>query len=362
MKRGFRIGKISGIEVDADVSLVVLALLLVASLYVDLRRAAPGSTPESLLGAAAVGGLLFIGSVLAHELSHSLLAERRGLPVRRIRLFIFGGVSEIEREAENPTDEFQVAIAGPVSSAVIGLFFIGVGIVAPDNWVFVTRLGTVLGVVNLLLAAFNLLPGYPLDGGRVLRALLWRRWERERATRFAIAAGRGFALFISGIGAWLLIQRRDISGLWTLGVGWFLFDAAVAAATREKLLARIDGLTLADVMRSVTEAVPGEATVTELVAFHQVGPRLAPVPVVVDGRIRGIVAEENVESIQSDMRSVTSVARIMTPIGPDDVAPAGESLEAFLRRASPSETVLVTIEGRVVGIVTGRELARAIAV
>ena len=356
--RGIRLGRISGIEIVADLSLFLLALLLVGSLYVDLRRVAPGSTPEALLAASTVGGVIFIASVLVHELSHSLLAQRRGLAVSRIRLFIFGGVSEIEREAENPRDEFQVAVAGPVASAVVGGLLLGIGLVAPDSWLFVVRLGGVLGVVNLLLAAFNLLPGFPLDGGRALRALLWRRWERERATRVAIEAGRILALVIVGVGIWLLLRRRDISGLWTVGVGWFLYQAALSASTREKLLDRIDGLTVADVMRPVTETVPGDASVAEVVAFHQVGPRLQPVPVVLEGRVRGIAGEREISTVAPEDRVTTPIARVMTEVGPEDVVPASETLEDFLRRpASSARRVLATEDGRVVGIVTGRELA-----
>ncbi len=358
MRRGFRLGRVSGIEIVADLSLVLLALLLVGSLYVDLRRASPGSTPEVLLGGAVVGGALFIASVLAHELSHSLLAQRRGLPVRRIRLFIFGGLSEIEREAENPTDEFQIAVAGPASSAVIGLVLLVAGLAAPAGWIFVDRLGRILGIVNLLLAAFNLLPGFPLDGGRALRALLWRRWERERATRVAIEAGRMLALVVVGVGVWLLVRRRDLSGLWTIGVGWFLYQAAATAAARERLLARIDGKTVADVMRTVTEAIPGDATIAELVAFHQVGPTLRAVPVVVDGKVRGVISEAEIAPVGPAERTVVRVADVMAEIGPSDVVPSDETLEDFLSRpAAPSRTVLATMGGRVVGIVTGREMA-----
>jgi len=358
MTRGFRLGRVGGIEIVADSSLLLLALLLVGSLYVDLRRVSPGSTPESLLVAGALGGGLFIASVLAHELSHSLLAQRRGLPVRRIRLFIFGGLSEIEREAENPGDEFQIAVAGPAASALIGLGLIGVGAVVPAGWVIAQRLGSVLGIVNLVLAAFNLLPGFPLDGGRALRALLWRRWERQRATRIAIAAGRTMALVIVGLGVWLLVSRRDLGGLWTIGVGWFLHQAAVGAAARERLLATIEGLTVGDVMRAVTETIPAEASIAELVALHQVGPVLRAVPVVVDGRVRGVVGESDISAVAPGDRALVTVGEVMTGIGPRDVVPAEESIEDFLGRpAAPARTVLATASGRVVGIVTARELA-----
>ncbi len=362
VRAGFRLGRVFGIDVVADGSLLALGLLLVASLFVDLRRVAPGTSPEWLLAAAALGGAVFIASILVHEISHSVLAMRRELPVRRIRLFIFGGVSEIEREASNPGDEFVIAVAGPITSAIVGGLLLLAALAVPSDWIVVERLARVLGFVNLLLAGFNLLPGFPLDGGRALRALLWRRDDRDRATRRAIEGGRVLALVLIGAGAWLLIRRRDITGLWTVAVGWYLLRAAVGAADREDILARIAGLTIADVMRPVTETVPGDATVAAVVALHQVGPALQPVPVVVDGRVHGVIGDREIAPVDDAARAATLVAELMTPIGPRDVVAADEALDAFVSRPDgPSPCTLVVAGGRVVGIVTGRELGRAIS-
>ncbi len=362
VRTGFRLGRIFGIDVVADGSLFVLGLLLVGSLFADLRRVAPGTSPEWLLAAATLGGTVFIGSILVHELSHSVLALRRELPVRRIRLFIFGGVSEIEREASNPGDEFVIAVAGPITSAVVGgALWLGAMLMPPD-WLVAARLARVLGVVNLLLAGFNLLPGFPLDGGRALRAILWSRDDRDRATRRAIEGGRVLALVLIGAGAWLLLRRRDITGLWTVAVGWYLLRAAVNAAEREDILARIAGLTVGDIMRPVTETVPGGATVAAVVALHQVGPVLQPVPVVVDGRVRGVIGDREIASFDDAARAAMAVAEVMTPVGPRDVVDAGEALDAFVSRPDgPSPHTLVVSGGRVVGIVSGRELGRAIS-
>jgi len=358
VKKGYRLGRISGIEIVADLSLLVLGVLLVASLFADLARVSPGTSRETVLIASLIGGMVFIGSVLGHELSHSLLAQRRGLPVRRIRLFIFGGVSEIEREASNPRDEFVIAMAGPLSSGLFGAALWLVTLAIPGSLVIAVRLGRVLAIVNLLLAAFNLLPGFPLDGGRVLRALLWRRGDKQRATKRAIASGRVLALGLIGVGAWLLLRRMDISGLWTIAVGGFLYKAALEASAREALLVRIDGRSVADIMRPVAASVPGDASVAEVVALHQVGPSLQPVPVVVEGRVRGVVAEEEIAALSNMDRMVILVTDVMSPIGPKDVVSADEPLDVFLARpAASSGRVLAVEDGRVVGLVTGREMS-----
>ncbi len=358
VKKGYRLGQISGVEIVADFSLVVLGVLLVASLFADLARVSPGTSRETLLVASIVGGLLFIGGDLGHELRHSLLAPRRGLPVRSNRLFIFGGVSEIEREASNPRDEFVIAVAGPLSSALFGGALWLVALALPESLVIAVRLGRVLAIVNLLLAVFNLLPGFPLDGGRVLRALLWHRGDRDRATKLAIASGRVLALGLIGVGAWLLVRRMDISGLWTIAVGGFLYRAALEATAREALLVRIAGRLVADIMRPVAETVPGDAPVAEVVALHQVGTSLQPVPVVVEGRVRGVVAEDEIAGLSRMDRLVVLAADVMTPIGPGDVVPADEPLDVFLARPGASSARVLAIEdGRVVGLVTGREMS-----
>ena len=175
VRRGFRLGSVRGIEVIADLSLFVIAGLLTWSLYVDLDEAFPASRSDALLVAAIAGGVLFFASIFLHELSHSLVALRRGLGVSRIRLFIFGGVSEIDEEAETPSDELAVTAAGPATSLALGVLFLGIGWPLASAVAMPARIALILGVANVSIAIFNLLPGLPLDGGRMLRALVWRR-------------------------------------------------------------------------------------------------------------------------------------------------------------------------------------------
>ena len=202
MKRGFRLGSVRGVEVIADSSLFVIAALLTWSLYSDIARSFPLSSSNAVLFSAVAGGFLFFASVFLHELSHSLMALRRGLPVARIRLFIFGGVSEIEEEAASPSDELAVTVAGPAASLALGALFVGLGWPLYSALPMPARVSLILGVANLSIGVFNLLPALPLDGGRMLRALVWRgSGDRSRATLLAVRTGRGLGAVLMAGGA-----------------------------------------------------------------------------------------------------------------------------------------------------------------
>lgn len=354
--RSFRAGRVLGIDVFVDPSLVVLVALLAWSLFVRFDLAYPATSTRVLLALAASGGVLFMLSVLVHELSHSIVARRRGLTVRRIRLFIFGGVSEIEEEAGNPGDEFAVAFAGPAASIVLG------GALLAVAWPFGGALGSMvrlLGLMNLLLAVFNLLPGLPLDGGRVLHALLWRRsGDRSGATRTAVNVGRGLGYALMGAGIVVVVTWADLTGLWMLAVGWFLQQAAAGSLVRERLVERAGESTIGDVMRPVSEAADGGLTVAGLLERYGWGDRIRPMPVTVGERVRGVIGPREVANVPESERATRTVESAMTPIGRHDVVAAEVPLLDFLKReGSPARRVLVTAHGRVVGIVTAEELS-----
>jgi Zn-dependent protease len=353
---GVRIARISGIDVVADGSLVFLAALLTWALFLDLDRSFPEARSSGLALLALFGGVAFIGSVLAHELSHSVVAKRRGLVVRRIRLFVFGGVSEIEEEPRSPSEELTVSVAGPAASAAIGLVLYVVSLTmstTPGQ-----RMVWVLAMANLALAAFNLLPGLPLDGGRVLHALLWRAWhDRSRASRWATASGEVLGLIVAAGGGAILFARGDLGGLWMVAVGWFLYRAAAVTREREALVGKLSGLTVGDVMRSVDVAVSGDLTIEELLEQHGFGSRIRVYPVEVDGRVRGVIGNRELALVEPTMYRFTLVAAAMAPIGPNDVVSTTVRLEELLvRAAGDSGRAVVVADGRVVGLVTPEEL------
>ncbi len=359
MSRGFRLGSIRGVDVVADLSLFFIAGLLTWSLYTDLDRAFPGTGSDAVLFASVAGGALFFGSVFLHELSHSLVALRRGLSVRRIRLFIFGGVSEIEEEAATPSDELAVTLAGPATSLALGVLFMAIGWLLSSALPLPARISLILGVANLSIGLFNLLPGLPLDGGRMLRALVWRRsGDRTRATQLAVTTGRimGASLMAGGVG--LTVVSGDISALWFVAVGWFLFEAASTSAVQEEFQSRIEGVSVGDVMRRTELAIDGALTVTAALDLHGWGDRLRAMPVAADGRVVGIFGTKEVSGVDLVARGRTTVADAMTVIGPGDVV----SSDVALRRALMPETgaagVLVIVEaGEVVGLLTAEELS-----
>jgi Zn-dependent protease/predicted transcriptional regulator len=340
-------------------SLFVIAALLTWSLYVDLDRAFPSSSSDLILMAAAAGGVLFFGSVFMHELSHSLVALRRGLSVRRIRLFIFGGVSEIEEEASSPSDELLVTLAGPVASIVLGIVFLLGGWAFSAQWAMLSRIALILGVANVSIGLFNLLPGLPLDGGRLLRALIWRRsGDRARATKLAVTTGRWLGALLMVAGVALMLSLRDISALWFVAVGWFLFEAASTSALQEAFSSRIEGLAIGDVMRRTDTSIDGESTVADALDLHGWGDKLRAMPVAVDGRVTGVFGTREVAAVAESERGSVKVRDVMASIGPADVIESDEMLRQALAREAGQAGVLVVVErGEVVGLLTGEEMA-----
>jgi Zn-dependent protease len=363
MRRGFRLGSVQGVDVIADLSLFIIAGLLTWSLYADLDRAFPAAGSDALLFAALVGGGLFFGSIFLHELSHSLVALRRGLSVRRIRLFIFGGVSEIEDEAESPDDELAVTLAGPAASLALGVLFIAVGWPLSSVLEMPARIAMILGFANLSIAVFNLLPGLPLDGGRMLRALVWRRsGDRGRATRIAVFTGRLLGGLLGVVGAALVFAYGDFSALWFLAVGWFLFEAASTSAIQEQFLARIQGLTVGDLMRRTDTAVDGDSTVAAALELHAWGDKLRPLPVDVAGHVTGVFGTKEVTRVAREDRSITLVRDAMSPIGPADLVATDTPLRRALNPGEGTSGVLVVVAGgEVVGLLTAQELSEIFA-
>lgn len=342
----------------ADLSLFVIAALLTWSLYLDLSDAFPRVSGDSLLLGATLGGALFFGSVFLHELSHSLVAVRRGLTVRRIRLFIFGGVSEIEDEAETPYDELAVTFAGPAASFLLGVIFLLLGWRLSADWQLAARVALILGLANVSIAVFNLLPGLPLDGGRMLRAVVWQRsGDRRRATELAVTTGRVLGAMLMAAGIVLVVATREISAIWFVAVGWFLFEAAASSAVREAFVERIDGLTVADVMRRTEMSIDGDSTVAAALELHGWGEKLRPMPVAVDGRVVGVFGTREVATVPEMVRTATPVRDAMIVIGPEDVVSSDVSLRSALNRDEAGAGVVVVVErGVVVGLLTGEEM------
>lgn len=347
MTSGFKIGRIFGINIKIDWSWLVIFLLVTWNLGVAMAAINPewGSAVHWLVAVAA--SLLFFASVLAHELAHSIIAKSRGLPVRSIRLHLFGGVSNIEREPDSPGGEFVMAIMGPVTSLLIGGALLLLVAFAVDDITTATtamnmlgQLGPIwtmvawLGSVNIVLAIFNMIPGFPLDGGRVLRSIIWGITGNLRvATRWATWTGRAVAwlMIAAGIGMAFGVQipflgEGLVGGLWLAFIGWFLHNAAVQSYQQLIIREALDDVSIADLMRRSPPTVSADLTVAELVHDYVMQTDEEGFAVVEDGDLVGFVSVEDVREIEQNVWSRTYVQEIMTPaselstLRPDDDA------------------------------------------
>src|SRR3989440_1484474 len=249
MPGSFRIGNIAGIDIDINVSWIIILVLLTVSLATGwFPQLYPRWSTATYWLIAFLSSLLLFVSVLLHELAHSLVARRRGLPVKSITLFIFGGVSNIEREPTSPAIEFQMALVGPLTSLVIGVICLLLQLPLQGSNSPLEGILFYLAVSNLLLGVFNLIPGFPLDRGRVLHSIVWRLTGNLRqATRVASLAGQFIAYLFILLGSWLFFAGSRVNGLWFGFIGWFLLSAAKSANTQVMLTSVLRGGTVGKV-------------------------------------------------------------------------------------------------------------------
>jgi Zn-dependent protease len=348
-----RLGRIGGVEVIADVWVLIIAGVLGWLQSVTLDQLDPGAFVGVLGVVAAIG---YVASLVLHEASHSQVARRRGLQPRRIRLFVFGGFTEIADRDVQPTDEIRIALAGPAASLLAGVALLAISAIGGlgDGVADTLRL---LGVVNIAIALFNLLPGLPLDGGRALQGVLWRSTgDRVRATQSATLAGRALGLLACVVGLILLVFIDDLGGFVLVVAGWFLYWTASAAGRREELIARAAGATARDVMRPTPDAVPGTMRVAEVATLFQAGPVLRTLPVEVGGRITGVIGQTELDGLSPGRRELGRASSVMTRIGPDDLVDADAPMDVVLARLSARDRLIVVEDGVAVGVIEQRQV------
>jgi Zn-dependent protease len=332
---------------------------------------------------ALVAALLFFASVLAHELAHSLVARAQGLPVRTITLFLFGGVSNIQREPRSPGAEFLMAIVGPITSIVLGVIFFVLGGVSAGTLMHAVTPSMAslahlsppaiillwLGQINILLGIFNLIPGFPLDGGRVLRSILWAATNNLRAaTRWASWVGQaiGWLMIIGGLAMIFGIQipffgSGFLGGLWLAFIGWFLTMAAIQSYRQVVLEDVLEGVPVARLMRPTVPTVPATLSISDLVHAHMMGTDERCFAVLRDGdHLVGLVCLDDVRKVPRDAWETTRVQQIMTPM--DQLAvvtPQEEASEALTELTGRDvNQVPVVQDGRLVGMLRRRDVLR----
>lgn len=324
--RGWTIGRIAGIRIRVDWTWSIIFILITVSLAIGYYPAVfPGLSTAVYWLLGAVSSLLLFGSVLAHELAHSLVARNEGLPVQSITLFVFGGVSEIEEEPRTAGDEFRMAVVGPGTSLVLGGIFLGIFSLLQPGGGAVAAVAQYLGIINLALGVFNLLPGFPLDGGRVLRAILWAATDNlRRATRIASLVGQGFAFLLIFAGIALLFSGAFLAGIWLAFIGWFLNNAAAASYRELVVRQTLEGVPVRRLMATDVDSISQDLTIEQVIDQHILSGRQHAYPVMADGELSGLICLHDIRQVPQEARAQTTVAEAMTPyerlrtVGPDD--------------------------------------------
>jgi Zn-dependent protease len=381
-QRTLQLGRVLGIRIQLDWSLIVIFLLVVVNLGAGVFPAwHPDWSTPLIWGVAIAAAVVFFLSILIHELSHALVAKAYRIPVESITLFLFGGLAAIEEDPDSPKKEALMAGIGPVTSIALGVIFILLasafvnvppGAEQDPTLAFqqmgpLTTLLSWAGPINVLVGLFNLLPGFPLDGGRVLRAALWGiTGDVERATRWAARTGQGFAFLLIACGAAMAFGIQVpalgtglIGGLWLVFIGWFLNGAAVMSYQRLRLRQSLEGVPITQLMRRhVPPAVSADTSIGTLVSDYIMSTGEPLFPVLARGELIGIVRSRDVRRVPRPAWSQEQVSSITTPLDRlRTLRPQDEALHALQTLGSVNE-ILVLDGDELVGIVSQQEVLR----
>jgi Zn-dependent protease/CBS domain-containing protein len=358
----WRVARIAGIEVRIDSSWAVIALLITYSMYLRVTLVYPDTPTGEAVALGILGAVLFFGSVLVHELAHALVSQARGIRVQDITLFLFGGATRARVESRGPTDEFLIAVVGPLTSGALAVLFGIIASVGRD--VLPTPLAGTFGYlawVNLLLAVFNLIPGFPLDGGRVLRSAIWRATGSfARATRIASMSGQAVGWLLVALGVVSLLAGNLAGGIWFAFIGWFLVQAARASYQELQLRHMLRGVEAEDVMARDLLRIPPELSLQDAVDDYFMRYDHGAFPVEEQGRTIGLLTLRGVRRVPKDQWSSQRARDLMVPLGDQVVVAPDARMDDVLGKLQDSEAgrVLVVQDGEVVGIITSSDLTR----
>lgn len=365
MARPIPVFELAGIRVTLDPSWFLIFLLVAWSLATGyLPQQLPDAGTAVLWALGAGLALALFGSVLAHEFSHSLVARTRGVDVDEITLFIFGGAAKLRDEPRDAASEFLIAAAGPALSVALGAGILVLGAVLEP--VIPPSLGAGvwwLGMINLALAVFNLIPGFPLDGGRILRAILWwRTGDVERATVGAARTGQVIAALLMALGGFLVLTTGNWSWLWEVLIGWFLWSAASHSARVARLKDAVEGVTVGEVMTDRVPAIRADHSVRAGLAQASTVPWAPELAVVErDGRLVGLVRPAALEEAARETPERTAGEIAARPDDHQLIPPEAPAGELVQRLAQLSDQLLLVVrDGRLVGTVDPRALVSAV--
>jgi Zn-dependent protease/predicted transcriptional regulator len=358
---GIRIGRIFGISIYLHPSWFLIFALITLSLRTQFTAQHPSWSPAQHWMLGVITSLLFFGSVIFHELSHSLVAKHYKIPVASITLFVFGGLARIGREPSSARQEFNIAIAGPISSFFLSAVFYFVGRYS-GNLEMVGATSRWLAEINFMLAAFNLAPGFPLDGGRVLRSIAWRiTGDFSKAARIASQAGQVFAYVMIFAGIWIALQGNWFGGLWWVFIGWFLLSAAQESYAQVAIRNTLAGVNAVDIMTQDVPTIPRDFSLENYV--HEVlrtGRRCHIVTG--NGAPVGLVTFHAAQGIPRDEWPNTSIQAAMRPMDKIKWAAPSEPVLSVLERmqAEDINQMPVLEGGRVVGMIARDSILRVL--
>ncbi|WP_018936292.1 site-2 protease family protein [Thioalkalivibrio sp. ALJ24] len=366
-KRVLVLGHISGIRIQIHVSWVFILLLLLTAMSTGFHYQFPEWTLPMVVGTAAVTALLFFVSILAHELGHSVVAIRRGVPVESITLFIFGGLAQMGGDTERADDEFWIAIAGPAVSVGLALIFGGLALVTAGWYEPVSVVMGWLAFINLVVAIFNLIPGFPLDGGRVFRALVWKfTGDPRRAVDAAVRGGRMVAYLLFGFGFWnLLVIGNLIGGVWIMLIAWFLLTMAEGQGRMYEMRERLVDVQARDLADPEPPFVSPDASIQEWIDQGVLPGGCRSFLVGEPERVQGLVTLSDSRKVPREQWVTTRIADIMTPadslshVGPDTQA---EDILRLMSEHNLNQIPVLEESGRAIGWIDRQKLLRTIEI
>jgi Zn-dependent protease len=372
---------VRGIRVGVDYSwffVLFILIIYLSGVYRDVLSAESGDSQPYLL--AVITALGFFGSILLHELGHAVIAIRNGIPISEITLWLFGGVARMTRDSDSPGTEFRVAIAGPLVTLVLALAFAGLGIAlsgAEEFWQALTveegadisgalAILSWLASINVLVLIFNLIPAFPLDGGRIARAVAWKvTGNRNRATRFAALVGQGFSYAFIALGLLWLVAGNVLGGIWLALIGFILAQSARGSVIQSRFSSSIEGISVADVMDSEPVSIPESASIERAIDEYFLRYRWPWFPVVDAGdRFRGLLVREAADAVPEPSRAEQTVREVFEldatgALKVRDDAPLESLLgNDALRRLGG--LAAVDADGRLRGVITADQVGRAL--
>ncbi len=364
MGKSFRLMQIRGIPVEIHISWLLIFLLFSISLAQSFfPLMVEGLSASVYWTAGIITTLLIFASVLTHELGHSFIAINEGIPIKKITLFVFGGIAQMEAEPSSPKSEFKVTAAGPLTSLAIALFTgalyytaMAPGQITGEAVFFVAR-------VNLIMAVFNLIPAFPLDGGRLFRSIVWFFSKNIlKATRIAVILGSVFSFIAMGLGIVIIFYQENIFGIWLIFLGWMLYQAGQSSYSQLVFKETFSGMKVSEVMSTNLETISPDATLEEL-ADSFLHFKYGAFPVVYGSTTHGLVTLQNMKEVPREKWAFTTVAHILTPLKDTMVIrPNRDAADVMLKMATQDvgRALVMDESGELVGLLSRTDMMRFI--